>query len=109
MKKLILLVFALFLAFVSQSQTLKKVVFKTEPEIECQNCVKRIKDNVRFVKGVKTISPDLKTKLVTIQYDSKKSTLDDLVSAFSKIGYKVTVVEPEEKKDVVVTEEKPSN
>ena len=100
MKKLILLAFALFLAVAVQAQAVKEVVFKTEPEIECNNCVKRIKDNIRFVKGVKSISPDLKTKLVTIQYDSEKATLDDFVKAFAKIGYKVTVVEPKKEQTV---------
>ena len=100
MKKLILLGFALFLAVMVQAQTMKEVVFKTEPEIECNNCVKRIKENIRFVKGVKAINPDLKTKLVTIQYDSEKSTIEDMVKAFAKIGYKATAVEPKKEQTV---------
>lgn len=104
MKKLILLAFVLFLAVVSLAQSIKEVVFTTEPEIECQNCVKRIKDNLRFEKGVKAINPDLKTKLVTVQYDSEKTDPDKLIKAFAKINYKATVVEPknedkEDKKD----------
>lgn len=104
MKKLILLAFVLFLAVVSQAQSIKEVVFTTEPEIECQNCVKRIKDNLRFEKGVKAINPDLKTKLVTVQYDSEKTDPEKLIKAFAKINYKATVVEPknedkEDKKD----------
>jgi copper chaperone CopZ len=104
MKKLILLAFVLFLAVVSQAQSIKEVVYTTEPEIECQNCVKRIKDNLRFEKGVKAINPDLKTKLVTVQYDSEKTDPDKLIKAFAKINYKATVVEPknedkEDKKD----------
>lgn len=104
MKKLILLAFVLFLAVVSPAQSIKEVVFTTEPEIECQNCVKRIKDNLRFEKGVKAINPDLKTKLVTVQYDSEKTDPDKLIKAFAKINYKATVVEPknedkEDKKD----------
>ena len=104
MKKLILLAFVLFLAVVSQAQSIKEVVFTTEPEIECQNCVKRIKDNLRFEKGVKAINPDLKTKLVAVQYDSEKTDPDKLIKAFAKINYKATVVEPknedkEDKKD----------
>jgi len=101
MKKLILLAFVLFLAVVSQAQSIKEVVYTTEPEIECQNCVKRIKDNLRFEKGVKAINPDLKTKLVTVQYDSEKTDPDKLIKAFAKINYKATVVEPknEDKED----------
>ena len=98
MKKLILLTIAMFFAVVLQAQTIKEVVFTTEPEIECQNCVKKIKDNLRFEKGVKAINPDLDTKLVTIQYDSEKTNPDNLIKAFAKIKYKATVVEP--KKEV---------
>ena len=94
MKKLILLTFAMFFAVLLQAQNVKEVVFTTEPEIECQNCVKKIKDNLRFEKGVKAINPDLNTKLVTIQYDSEKTSPEKLIKAFAKIKYKATVVEP---------------
>ena len=96
MKKLILLTVALFFAVVLQAQTIKEVVFTTEPEIECNNCVKRIKENIRFEKGVKAINPDLNTKLVTIQYDSEKTDVEKLIKAFAKIKYKATVVEPKD-------------
>ena len=87
----------MFFAVVLQAQTIKEVVFKTDPEIECNNCVKRIKDNLRFEKGVKAINPDLKTKLVTIQYDSEKTNPENLIKAFAKIKYKAVVVEPDNK------------
>ena len=94
MKKLILLTFALFLAVLTQAQSVKEVVFSTEPDIHCESCVKKIKDNLRFEKGVKAINPDLKTKLVTVQYDSEKTNPENLIKAFAKIKYKATVVEP---------------
>ena len=94
MKKLILLAFALFLAVLTQAQTIKEVVFTTEPDIHCESCVNKIKNNLRFEKGVKAINPDLQTKLVTIQYDSEKTNPENLIKAFAKIKYKATVVEP---------------
>ena len=97
MKKLILLTFALFLAVVVNAQTKKEVVFKTDPEIHCDNCVKRIKTNIRFETGVKAINPDLDTKLITIQYDSEKTNPENLIKAFAKIKYKAVVVEPDNK------------
>ena len=98
MKKLILLTFALFLAVLTQAQAIKEVVFTTEPDIHCENCVNKIKNNLRFEKGVKAINPDLNTKLVTIQYDSEKTNPENLIKAFARIKYKATVVEP--KKEV---------
>jgi len=100
MKKLILLAFALFLTVLAQAQTKKEVVFTTEPEIECESCVTRIKNNLRFEKGVKAINPDLKTKLVTIQYDSEKTNPENLIKAFAKIKYKATVVEPKKEAEI---------
>ena len=97
MKKLILLAFALFLAVLTQAQSIKEVVFTTEPDIHCESCVNKIKNNLRFEKGVKAINPDLQTKLVTIQYDSEKTNPENLIKAFAKIKYKATVVEPENK------------
>ena len=98
MKKLILLAFALFLTVLTQAQSIKEVVFTTEPDIHCESCVNKIKNNLRFEKGVKAINPDLQTKLVTIQYDSEKTNPENLIKAFAKIKYKATVVEP--KKEV---------
>ena len=94
MKKLILLTFALFLAVLTQAQDIKEVVFTTEPEIHCESCVNKIKNNLRFEKGVKAINSDLNTKLVTIQYDSEKTNPENLIKAFAKIKYKAEVVEP---------------
>ena len=107
MKKLFLLTFAMFFAVLLQAQNVKEVVFTTEPQIDCQSCVKKIKDNLRFEKGVKAINPDLNTKLVTIQYDSEKTNPENLIKAFARIKYKATVVESKEKQ-VVETDENPS-
>lgn len=106
MKKLFLLTFALFLAVLVQAQTKKEVVFTTEPEIHCESCVKKIKDNLRFEKGVKAINPDLNTKLVTVQYDSEKTDIDKLIKAFARIKYKATVVDPKENKEEKDKEQK---
>ena len=100
MKKLILLAFALFLAVLTQAQTIKEVVFTTEPDIHCESCVNKIKNNLRFEKGVKAINPDLQTKLVTIQYDSEKTNPENLIKAFAKIKYKATVVEPKKEAEI---------
>lgn len=92
MKKLILLTFALLLGAMVQAQTKKEVVFSTEPQMHCENCAKKIRDYIRFEKGVKAVNPDLETKLVAVQYDSEKTNPEKLIKAFEKIGYTATVV-----------------
>lgn len=93
MKKLVLLVFAMFIALLANAQTKTEVAFSIDPKMDCQHCVDKIKNNIRFEKGVKAINPDLKTQLVTVQYDSAKTNPENLIKAFAKIGYKATVVE----------------
>ena len=61
----------------------------TLPQMHCQNCEKKIKSNIRFVKGTKQISASLEDQKVTIVYDSKKAKYDDYVKAFKKIGYEI--------------------
>ena len=49
----------------------------------------KIKKNIRFVKGVKEIKTSVPDQKVTIIYQKDKSTYEDFVKAFSKIGYKI--------------------
>ncbi len=68
----------------------RTVVFKTKPEMHCENCENKIKNNLRFEKGVKDIKTDLKKKEVTIKYDSDKTNVKNLIAGFSKINYEAT-------------------
>ena len=79
-----------FAIYAKDAQTL---VLTTTPKMSCQNCEKKIKSNIRFVKGTKTIETDLKQQHVTITFDPEKAKVEDYVKAFEKIGYKVQVVE----------------
>ncbi|MBQ4392625.1 MAG: cation transporter [Prevotella sp.] len=88
--KLLFLVLAM--AAVCQAKDIKTVVLKTQPEMHCANCEKKIKENIRFEKGVKAIKTDLKTKTVTIEYDADKTTVGNIINGFKKIKYDATVV-----------------
>lgn len=65
------------------------LVVTTQPQMHCQNCEKKIKSNIRFVKGTKNIITSVEEQKVTIVYDSKKANYDDFVAAFKKIGYEI--------------------
>jgi len=49
--------------------------------------------NIAFEKGVKDLVCDLKTKTVTVTYDTRKTDLETLLKAFEKIGKPATVAE----------------
>ena len=58
----------------------------TSPAMHCE---KKIKGNIRFVKGVKAIETSVPEQTVTIVYDPSKSSYKDFETAFRKIGYKI--------------------
>ena len=90
MKKNLLTAFMLMLAGNSFAQTAADtLVVTTQPQMHCQNCEKKIKGNIRFVKGTKKIATSVKDQKVTIVYDGRKAKYNDYVEAFKKIGYEI--------------------
>ena len=98
MKKTILMLVVLFSAVLLMAKDIRTVVFTTSPEMHCVNCENRIKSNLRFEKGVKEIVTSLKEKTVTVKYDADKTSVDNLIKGFDKIGYKATVKKEADKK-----------
>lgn len=70
----------------------RTVTFKTS--IHCQNCVKKLNDNVAFEKGVKDLKVSLDEKLVTITYNPSKTDEARLAKAIEKLGYTAQKTEP---------------
>ena len=71
----------------SFAKDLKTVVVTTTPQMHCQSCELKIKNNMRFEKGVKRIETSIPKQTVTIQYDADKTTVDKLLKGFEKFGY----------------------
>lgn len=92
-KKLITLLAVLFLSVGTMlAKDFRTVVFKVE-QMMCQNCEKKVKDNIKFEKGMKKFTTDLKTKTVTITYDAEKTDVEKLKAGFKKFKYEAVVVE----------------
>ena len=47
---------ALALTLACQAKDIKTVVLTTTPQMHCANCEKKIKENIRFEKGIKSNS-----------------------------------------------------
>lgn len=90
MKPIALLLATLMLAL--GGSDLRVLVLSTQPEMHCQNCETKIKENIRFVPGVKKIETSIERQQVTITYDAAKTDAQKIAAAFAKIGYKVQVV-----------------
>ena len=68
----------------------KTAYFTVEPPMACSNCEAKIKSNLRYETGVKSIDACAKKGIVEVKYDATKTTPENLVNAFAKIGYKAT-------------------
>ena len=92
---------ALFIALAVSAacfaKDIQKIVFTTTPQMHCENCEKKIKNNLRFEKGVKKIETNIEKQTVTVEYDADKITAEQLLKAFSKFGYKARQLKEGEK------------
>lgn len=93
--RLFVLAAAACFAVAGFAKDIKTVVLSTTPEMHCANCENKIKTNIRFEKGIKAIDTNLKDKTVTIKYDADKTTVENIIVGFSKIGYEAKVVKEE--------------
>lgn len=94
MKKILSLAFATLMVSTALAESkVDTLVVTTKPIMHCANCEKKIKSNIRFVKGTKSIITSVPNQTVTIIFDGTKSTYADFADAFKKIGYEVSKVE----------------
>ena len=98
MKRLSFIIFALSFSVALFAKDIRTVVLTTLPEMHCANCEKKIKENIRFEKGVKSIKTDLKTKTVTVEYDAEKTNVQNIIKGFKKIKYEASEVKKDKEK-----------
>jgi copper chaperone CopZ len=98
MKKNIILLALLTASISCLAKDIKILIVTTNPQMHCENCEKRIKNNLRFEKGVKKIETDIPNQTVTITYDAEKTTPEQIIDSFKKFKYTAQPVKKDEKK-----------
>ena len=93
MKQILTIIAALLIAL--GGKELRVLTVTTTPEMHCQSCEKKIKENIRFEQGVKNIETNLEKQQVVITYDPAKTDSKKLTQAFAKIGYTIKVISDE--------------
>lgn len=90
MKKIITFAFAAVLSANAFADTKNDtLIVTTTPVMHCQGCENKIKSNIRFVKGTKSITTSVPEQQVTIVYDKRKASYNDFETAFKKIGFEI--------------------
>ena len=112
MKNTIIIILAAFMAFsttavasdmsVSAEQTTKPVKKKAEIKevtfkvhLHCENCVKKVRENISFEKGVKDLHICMEDQIVAVKYDASKTNEETLKKAIVKLGVEVKGVSHE--------------
>jgi periplasmic mercuric ion binding protein len=91
MKKLslVIVLVGFFASFTSFSQVVKhkeeEISIKTSAV--CGMCKNTIEKDLSYEKGVKSAKLDVKTSVLTVKYDQKKTSPEKIRTALSKIGY----------------------
>lgn len=98
MRKIMTMMAMLTFAIGMFAKDIKTVVFTTNPQMHCENCENKIKGNLRFEKGIKEITTSVPDQKVTIKYDADKTTPENIIKGFAKIGYTATAMTAEAKK-----------
>lgn len=91
MKQTVLMVIMALLMGLGGNE-LRVLVLTPTPQMHCQSCEKKIKENMRFEKGVKKVETSIERQEVTITYDASKNTVEGLQAGMKKIGYDTKVV-----------------
>lgn len=76
------------------AKDLRTAVFKVT-QMHCENCEKKVKENIRFEKGLKKFTTDVKTRTVTITYDAEKTNVEKLKEGFRKFSYEAELIKEE--------------
>ena len=97
MKKILLMFTMMMVAMVSFAKDIKTIVFTTTPQMHCAACENKIKSNLRFEKGIKSIETSVSNQTVTEKYNADKTTPEKLQKGFEKFGYKARILKAGEK------------
>ncbi len=88
MKKILVMFTLMMVAMVTFAKDIKTVVFTTTPQMHSEACENKIKSNLRFEKGIKSIVTSVPDQTVPVLYNAGKTTTETLQKGFEKFVYK---------------------
>ena len=75
-----------------KKQAVGTVTFKSS--MHCENCVKKLTDNLAYSKGVKDLDISLEKNKITVTYDAAKTSEETLAGIIRKLGYEAVCEQP---------------
>ena len=87
MRKFVMMMVLLLSVTIVNAKDIRTLVVTTTPQMHCQNCENRVKNNLKDAKGIKSVETSVENQTVTIQYDAKKTNEETLIKAFEGFGF----------------------
>ena len=84
MKGLVALFFVILSTGISYGQTVEAEI---KTSAECGSCKERLEEKLNYTKGIKFAELDVPTKVLTVRFNQKKLSLDDIRKIISEVGY----------------------
>ncbi|HPG72822.1 MAG TPA: heavy-metal-associated domain-containing protein [Bacteroidales bacterium] len=98
MKNLIVILVAVVFSLVSVQNTYaekekpnNKKEVKLSCEMKCQACADKVTKQLSFTKGVRAVEADFEKDIVTVVYNSEKTSPEKLITSLEKINYTASV------------------
>ncbi|MFM7015664.1 MAG: heavy-metal-associated domain-containing protein [Bacteroidota bacterium] len=54
---------------------------------QCEHCKETLEKNLRFEKGVKKVTFDIESQVVSVKFDQAKTSIKNIQVAITKLGY----------------------
>ena len=95
MKKIILLAFILFVSCSVKSNIsdLTNLIEISLPTMQCDMCVDNIESSLNKVDGIVKFQVELSDLIVTVKYDTKKISQEEIELVISNVGYKANAID----------------
>lgn len=91
MKQITFAAALLLSAMTASAKDIKTVVLTPNPQMHCANCENKVKNNLKYVKGIKSIKTSVENQTITVQYDAEKTTVNKIQESLKKANYSTTV------------------
>jgi copper chaperone CopZ len=96
MKKILIMLFSLFIVSGIVAQQKKPVTVKiSTPSVQCEMCKKKIEDYLKFEEGIVKSLVDFKQKKTTVTYLTDRTNLENVKTAIANAGYDADDVKAE--------------
>lgn len=109
MKKLLFILSMLMMTLTGFAKGVQTMVVTTKPQMHCAGCENKIKNGLKYEKGIKDIITSVPDQTVTVKYDPSKTNEENITEAFKKMGYSVRTVKAGEKVTTMPSDGKMNN